>query len=112
MGIDGIGKPPGIPPTPGGSGVTPSRAETFRVAEAAPVEASGQSEALGRLQRGEIDLDTYLDTRVADAVVHLENKLPPEQLDFVKQTLRDQLATDPVLVELVRRAAGAAFVER
>jgi len=112
MGIDGIGKPPGIPPTPGGSDVAPSRGETFRVAGAAPVEASGQSEALSKLQRGEINLDAYLDTRVADAVAHLENKLVPEQLDFVRQTLRDQLATDPVLVELVRRAAGAAFVER
>lgn len=112
MGIDGIGKPPGLPPAPGVSGVQPARGETFRVAEAAPVEASGQSEALGKLRRGEIDLDAYLDTRVADAIAPLENKLSSEQLDFVKQTLRDQLATDPVLVELVHRAAGTAVVER
>jgi hypothetical protein len=65
------------------------------------------SGALGQLQRGDITLDQYLDSRVADAVQHLQGKLPAEQLEFVKQSLRDQLSTDPVLTELVRRATGS-----
>ena len=51
-------------------------------------------------------LDAYLDIRVADAVGHLEGKLSPEQLEFVKEELREQLRSDPVLIELVRRATG------
>jgi len=35
-------------------------------------------------------------------------KLSPDQLEFVKQSLRDQMATDPVLIELVQRTTGAA----
>jgi hypothetical protein len=31
-----------------------------------------------------------------------------EQLEFVKQTLRVELSSDPVLVELLRRATGQA----
>jgi hypothetical protein len=112
MGIDGIGKPPGTPPAPDLAGVSGPRGEAFRVGETASPEAPASSETLGRLERGEIDLDGYLDERVADAVLHLADKLAPQQLDFVKQTLREQLATDPVLVELVKRAAGAAPAER
>ena len=33
--------------------------------------------------------------------------LPAAQLDFIRETLREQIASDPVLVELVRRATGA-----
>jgi hypothetical protein len=51
--------------------------------------------------------DQYLDTRVSDAVQHLEGQLPAEQMDFVKTSLREHLASDPVLMELVRRATGA-----
>jgi hypothetical protein len=45
---------------------------------------------------------------VADATAHLEGKLAAEQLEFVKRSLRQQLSTDPVLVELIRRATGSA----
>ena len=37
---------------------------------------------------------------------HLEGRLSPEQLEFVKEELRAQLQSDPVLIELVRRATG------
>jgi hypothetical protein len=39
-------------------------------------------------------------------VGHLEGRLSPEQLEFVKEELRAQLQSDPVLIELVRRATG------
>jgi hypothetical protein len=60
------------------------------------------------VQRGELSVDQYLDGRVNDATSHLVGKLSPDQLEFVKQSLREQLATDPVLVELVQRTTGTA----
>ncbi len=115
MGIDGIGKPPGagmggLGGVSGAEGARP--AEPFQVelsAPAAPAAAGGQvSVALASLQRGELSLDQYLDSRVSEATSHLVGKLSPDQLEFVKQSLRDQMATDPVLVELVQRTTGTA----
>jgi hypothetical protein len=107
MGIDGIGKAPPIAP-PGGSestgGVSGSGGD-FRVGE--PTAAAPTS-ALARLERGEIRLEEYLDTRVAEATAHLNGRISAEQLEFVKQTLRVELSSDPVLVELLRRATGKA----
>jgi hypothetical protein len=102
MGIDGIGKPPPIGPAapplgPGGVG------GEFKVAPAAAPDATS---ALSRLERGEIGLDAYLDGKVVEATGHLVGKVSPAQLDFVRQTLRTELASDPVLVALVRRATG------
>jgi hypothetical protein len=109
MPIDGIGKPPSIPPpggTPATSGTGPTGAEGFRVgATSAPSVSSGD---LARLERGEIGLDAYLDARVGEATRHLEGRLGQDELDFVRTTLRAELESDPVLVELVRRATGQA----
>jgi hypothetical protein len=109
MGIDGIGKPP-TPPAPGPSGapgVEPRKTESFAVGQpAAPVAASGLSPALEAVQRGELSLDQYLEQRVDQAVSHLAGKIAPSELEFVKQSLREQLQTDPVLVELVRRSTA------
>jgi hypothetical protein len=111
MGIDGIGKPgpgglPGSLPGAASSGPVGKAGEEFKVTKSSAAPGVEGSDALGRLERGEIALDDYLDARSAEAVRHLEGKLPAEQLQFVQQTLREQLATDPVLVELVRRATG------
>ena len=110
MPIDGIGKPPSIPP-PGAAPATSGTGsagggEGFRVgATATPSVASGD---LARLERGEIGLDAYLDARVGEATRHLEGRLGRLELDFVRRTLRAELESDPVLVELVRRATGQA----
>jgi hypothetical protein len=113
MGIDGIGKPPGasIGSVGGVQGGEATRgAEPFAVAGSAPASASDRvSAALSSLQRGELSLDQYLDGRVNEATSHLSGKISPEQLDFVKQSLREQLATDPVLVELVQRTTGSSL---
>ncbi len=116
MGIDGIGKlPPGGASIGGSGGVQgtdaarPAEAFSLDTAGAgAPAASSRVSAALSSLQRGELSLDQYLDGRVSDATSHLTGKLSPDQLDFVKQSLREQLSTDPVLVELVQRTTGAA----
>jgi hypothetical protein len=118
MGIDGIGKPPtpptGVGGTSGAAGGVPS-GETFRVGQSARSEAAANetvgaapvaSSELERLARGEISLNDYLDAQVGEATRHLTGKLSPEQLDFVKTSLRAQLETDPVLIELVRRATA------
>jgi hypothetical protein len=111
MGIDGIGKPPGAG-IGGVGGVTgkegPRAAESLKLDPSASSAPGGKvSEALASLQRGELSLDQYLDGRVSDATSHLVGKLSPDQLEFVKQSLRDQIATDPVLVELVQRTTGS-----
>jgi hypothetical protein len=109
MSIDGIGKPPGAPPGVGGAGgvgEVGKSGESFQVGEASAVEGPAGSDDLGRLQRGEISVDDYVDSRVEHATEHLAGKLPTEQLEFVKNALREQIATDPVLLELVRRATG------
>lgn len=113
MSIDGIGKPPGGPPAAtGGVGkVDAPRGEEFRV-ERPGVEGASGTESLRRLEQGELTIDQYLDQRTADAVRHLEGRLSPEHIEFVRQSMREQLATDPVLVELVRRATGALSAER
>lgn len=111
MSIDGIGKPPGagIGGVGGTTGTEGARAtEPFKVDASAPAAGGGKvSAALASLQRGELSLDQYLDGRVSDATSHLVGKLSPDQLEFVKQSLRDQMATDPVLIELVQRTTGS-----
>ena len=113
MGIDGIGKPPSasiasvdsVPSSEAARGATP-----FAVDRGAPASPGDRvSAALSSLQRGELTLDQYLDGRVSEATSHLAGKLSPEQLAFVQQSLREQLVTDPVLVELVQRTTGSSL---
>jgi hypothetical protein len=115
MGIDGIGKK--APPVPGAGGTTGAgRATetggTFEVPKAAaatqtaPVEASARS-PLDRLKAGEIDLTGYVDAKVHEATAHL-GPLPAARLDAIRSALRDRLASDPLLVDLVRTATGHA----
>jgi hypothetical protein len=110
MGIDGIGKPgaAGVPP-PVATEAQPGFAVGKSEATDQTAGAAG-TEALGRLQRGEIGLDEYLDAQVEAATAHLRT-LPAEQLDFIRQSLRAELGSDPVLVELVRRTTGASPVD-
>jgi hypothetical protein len=106
MGIDGIGQGGGTPKVgPGPASISGPESDKFELLPES-VERSGGAELLDQVQRGEIRLDAYLDVRVANAVGHLEGKLSPEQLEFVKDELREQLRSDPVLIELVRRATG------
>jgi uncharacterized protein (DUF2342 family) len=61
--------------------------------------------ALERLRAGEVDVDGYLDLKVDEATAHLAT-LPPGELHALRSALRDRLATDPALVDLVRTATG------
>lgn len=108
MGIDGIGKggdAPKVDPSSGATSVKGVEGERFELSTEGVEQTQGAG-LLEQVQRGEVGLDAYLDVRVNDAVGHLEGRLSPEQLEFVKEELRAQLQSDPVLIELVRRATG------
>ena len=113
MSIDRIGKGGGGPPVSGiGQPASPSATEVgskggeFKVDKAAPTEAVA-TEPLDRLRAGEISVSQYLDIKVQEATSHLDKRMSAEQLSFVRDSLREQLATDPMLVELVQSATGA-----
>lgn len=75
--------------------------------EARPLAKRPQvSEALRKLRTGEIGLDEYLDLRADAAVAHLTNFLTAMELQTVRETIREELTTDPVLLDLVQRVTG------
>jgi len=119
MAIDRIGKGPGattgLPSadrtTPAGPTTEAERPFEPRASGSASSRevAASQSAALGPLERlraGEIDLPGYLDLKVEQATAHLRG-LPRVELDALKEMLRDKLAIDPALIDLVRQATGA-----
>lgn len=112
MAIDRIGKG-GAPPTP----ETPdTKAATVQPAErkfevdptrrAGAVEEAAATTPLARLRAGAIDVHAYIDLKVDEATAGLEG-LSTAELDDIKHTLRDQMRSDPDLVDLVRAATGA-----
>lgn len=111
MSIDRIGKNAVPNATPGVTAAEPaaSAAEPFRVEGATSARDAGKVSPLDRLKAGEIDTQQYLDLRVEQATVHLEGSIPAERLEFIREALREQLETDPMLVELVGKAAGSAL---
>lgn len=115
MSIDGIGRPP-VPPGAGGptegASAPASGQATFKISESSQAAPSALG-PLERLERGELSLDQYLDARVDEALAPFESKLPTEKLEFLRNALRAELETDPVLSEYVRRAsAGLSADER
>ena len=69
------------------------------------------SEALEKLKRGEWTVEQYIEDRVERALGAVPVPLTAEQRDSVRETLRAQLETDPVVREYARLttrgAAGA-----
>jgi hypothetical protein len=122
MGIDSVrGRTPLDPRAVGaeGSGVAKdaapdeaSRREPFRAdapGAAAKADASGvapvAASPLDQVRSGQIDVARYLDLKVEEATAHLK-ALPPGQLESIRSALRDRLATDPALADLVKMATG------
>ncbi len=109
MGIDRIGK--SGPPLPvHETERAASTGQTFHVPKATATSAQqvtseAPSRALERLRAGEIDVGGYVDLKVDEATTHL-SALPPIELDAIRTALREHLANDPELAELVRTAAG------
>ncbi len=67
---------------------------------------NGGSAALERLRRGEITLDAYLDFRADESVKALSGSIPEERLEMIRLAMREQLATDPVLLAMVEAVTG------
>lgn len=122
MGIDRIGKgaPPPIPDAGGAGGAggiekKGSAERTFQVERTGSKQAEGASSATGvegakaeplaRLRAGEIDLDGYMDLKVDEATKGLDG-LSANQMAEIKRVLKDQMASDPGLSDLVRTATG------
>jgi hypothetical protein len=111
MGIDRIGKGSGGFPIgdvqPSGAGGVGSKPPTdFKVAGIDSVDAPAES-SLDQLRAGKISVSEYLDSQVQLATAHLDGRLSTEQLSFVRDSLREQLSADPMLVDLVKSATGA-----
>ena len=114
MGVDGINGPggSGIPEPPAQDGASPGEfsvtgpSGTASSGVAASGAAAAASSELDRVASGELSVEQYLDARVERATSHLVGALPAEQLQDLKEVLREQLATDPVLVHLVSRVLG------
>jgi hypothetical protein len=114
MGIDRIGKN-GPVPAPEVSGPSSARpaGQAFQVPTAGapkPPVATGVDPArpagpLERLRAGEVDLGGYVDLKVHEATAHLAS-LPPVELEKIRTALREKLANDPELVDLLRTATG------
>ncbi|AKU95908.1 hypothetical protein AKJ09_02572 [Labilithrix luteola] len=107
-------------PTTGGAdasnatGSSQGPSKTFQVERTsgqAPAERAGNVEGasgaspLERLRAGEIDVHGYIDLKVDQATAGLSG-LSPSELAHIKNTLRDQMASDPGLADLVRAATG------
>jgi hypothetical protein len=115
MSINGIGKGGGLPPVggpgeAGRAGEVKSPGAEFSVdnlhkAEAGQRVAGGS--ALEQLRAGTLTLPQYLDVKVREATAHLDGKINGEHMEFVKSSLREQLSSDPVLIDLVKAATGS-----
>ena len=120
MAIDRIGKGGAPPPTPetggadkaqktGGGTIEKSfHAELHKgeaTKHASSVDAAHGATPLQKLRAGEVDVNGYIDLKVDEATKHLDG-LSPHEIDEIKKVLRDQMATDPGLVDLARTATG------
>jgi hypothetical protein len=68
--------------------------------------SSASSEPAAQFERGELDVDGYLDALVNDAIELVGGKLPADRITWLRGMLREQLVSDPVLRERVRQATG------
>jgi hypothetical protein len=60
------------------------------------------SQELEKVKRGEWTVEQYIEARVERALVAIPVPLNGDQRESVRETLRFQVATDPVLAEYVR----------
>jgi hypothetical protein len=64
------------------------------------------SEELSLLREGKMSLDEYLETRVTHAIATLPVRLSAEKEAEIRDLLREQLMTDPLLQTYVEIASG------
>lgn len=67
---------------------------------------AARSADLLALERGEIDRATYLERCVEVALRSLADRLTPEDLELVREVVREQVATDPVILGTIEGVVG------
>ena len=67
---------------------------------------SEQEELARKLRAGEINLEEYYDATVELGLAHLRDRVTPEQLEVVRERMREEVETNPILVKMVRDAIG------
>lgn len=115
--VDGIGKGgPKLPLAGPGGPTKPAEATRPFEVHAEKPQATGAAQAantvqgptpLEQLRSGAINVDQYVDAKVAEATKHLEG-LDPVKLADLRALLRDQMASDPTLADLFKQATGQA----
>lgn len=63
---------------------------------------SAEQEFLRKLRVGELDVQGYYDAMVELSLDHLRNRLSPRQLEIVRERIREEMLTNPVLIKMVR----------
>jgi hypothetical protein len=71
-----------------------------------PTPERPRNEELARFRKGELSLDEYLESRVETAVAHVRAALSEEQLEIVRDVVRETLKTDPSMLALVQQLAS------
>jgi hypothetical protein len=61
---------------------------------------------LERVRSGELTPEEYIDHATEVALEAYRGKVTGEMLDIVRETLREHLRTDPVMVEQLRQLTG------
>lgn len=74
------------------------------VSPAAVAPLSEEEELLRKLRDGEIDPGSYYDSVVELSLAHLRGQLTAEKLEIVRERMREEIETNPVLVKMVRDA--------
>ena len=111
MPIDRIGKggaPPQAPGAGGVGGAAPTKSfEVDAPKDAQKTEAVGAvaSSPLEQLRAGKIDVNQYVDLKLDEATSHLKG-LHADQMQSIRELLKDKIVQDPQLVDLVRQATG------
>jgi hypothetical protein len=112
MGIDRtgrVGSGGGVaPPVSIAAEPTDAVSESFKAVAKHAVQKASAPSPIDQLKAGQIDMNRYLDLQVEQATTHLQGVVDPERLDFIRQSLRVQIESDPALLELVQAATGTA----
>ena len=69
-------------------------------------EGANASEPLRRLKSREITVDEYLDYQADAAIEHLRKVLRAEDLRSVREVVRAQISTDPVIADMIAKLVG------
>ena len=92
---------------PGAAPFEAHRESTTGAPGASATKEVPESAALAGVKGGTLDVNGYVDAKVAEATAHLSH-LAPSQLAAVQGVVREQLLADPHLRDLVQHVTGSA----